>query len=101
MIWQIGDGQKVRIWRDNWLLRNEELKVLGGKGWLGLTRVLSLIDTHGEWDETLIHRIFLSIDADAIFLLNYRVGVRKISWLGNMRIMGYSLFRVHMGLVFG
>jgi hypothetical protein len=27
LIWQIiGDGRKVRIWQDNWLLRKEELK---------------------------------------------------------------------------
>ena len=32
LIWRIGDGRLVRIWRDNWLPREEELKVIGDKG---------------------------------------------------------------------
>jgi hypothetical protein len=32
VIWRIGDGRSVRIWRDNWLLRSEELKVIGPRG---------------------------------------------------------------------
>jgi hypothetical protein len=69
MIWRIADGQKVRIWRDNCLPRKEELKVLGDKGQSRLIRFSSLIDAHGEWDETLIRMTFLPIDAEAILLI--------------------------------
>jgi hypothetical protein len=56
----------VRIWRDNWLPRQEELKVVSDKGRSRLVRVSSLIDDQGRWDEGLIRRNFLPIDAEVI-----------------------------------
>jgi hypothetical protein len=66
LIWRIGDGRKVRIWRDNWLLRKEALKVFTDRGRSRLIRVSSLIDDLGGWNEGLIRRTFLPINADAI-----------------------------------
>jgi hypothetical protein len=65
LIWRIGDGKTVHIWRDNWLPRKEELKVLGEKGRSRLIRVSSLID-QGGWDEGLLRRTFPPIDVEAI-----------------------------------
>jgi hypothetical protein len=78
LIWHIGDGKIVCIWRDNWLPRKEELKVLREKGRSRLIRVSSLID-QGRWDEGLLHRTFPPIDAEAI------------SWPGKMKVMDYFL----------
>jgi hypothetical protein len=66
MIWRIGNGRSVRIWRDNWLPRLEELKVVSDKGRSRLVRVSSFIDDQGHWDEGLIHRTFLPIDTKVI-----------------------------------
>jgi hypothetical protein len=66
MIWRIGNGRSVRIWRDNWLPRLEELKVVSDKGRSRLVRVSSSIDDQGHWDEGLIHRTFLPIDTKVI-----------------------------------
>ena len=31
IIWRIGDGENIRIWRDNWLPKNYVLKPIQGK----------------------------------------------------------------------
>jgi hypothetical protein len=84
LIWHIGDGKTVCIWRDNWLPRKEELKVLGEKGRSRLIRVSSLID-QGRWDEGLLHRTFPLIDAEAI------------SWPSKMKVMDYFWCKVLTG----
>jgi hypothetical protein len=66
MIWRIGNGRSVRIWRDNWLPRQVELKVVSDKGRSRLVQFSSLIDEQGRWDEGLIHRTFLPIDTEVI-----------------------------------
>jgi hypothetical protein len=53
----------VRIWRDNWIPRAEELKVIGPRGRSRLNRVSSLL-RNGQWDEALVRKTFPSIDAD-------------------------------------
>jgi hypothetical protein len=65
LIWCIGDGKTVRIWRDNWLPRTEELKMLGEKGRSRLIRVSSLID-EGGCDKGLLRHTFPPIDVEAI-----------------------------------
>jgi hypothetical protein len=66
LIWRIGDGRSVRIWQDNWLMRTDELKVIGPKGQSRLNWVSSLLNGDGKWDETLVYRTFLPIDAEVI-----------------------------------
>jgi hypothetical protein len=65
LIWRIGGGRSVRIWRDNWIPRAEELKVIGPRGRSRLNRVSSLL-RNGQWDEALVRKTFPSIDADRI-----------------------------------
>jgi hypothetical protein len=75
MIWRIGDGRPVRIWRDKWLPRGEELKVIGDKGRSRLIRVSSLIDIHGNWDEALVRKTFPPIDIEV--MLNIKLSQRR------------------------
>jgi hypothetical protein len=59
LIWRIGNGENVKIWKDPWLPRGTTKKpVTPGKSCL-LTRVSDLIDpTTSEWDEKLVRDIF-------------------------------------------
>ena len=66
LIWRVGDGRSIRIWRDNWIPRATEFKVIGPRGRSRLNRVSSLLDEHGTWDEALVRRTFPPIDADVI-----------------------------------
>lgn len=66
MIWRIGNGESVRIWRDNWLPRSTSLKPIGPRGRSRLIRVSSLLDQYGAWDEAAVWANFAPIDASTI-----------------------------------
>jgi hypothetical protein len=38
LIWRIGDGSKVNIWRDSWIPRDYNLKVSSGKVMRGFAK---------------------------------------------------------------
>ena len=77
MIWRIGNGASVRIWRDNWIPRSSTLKPLSPRGRSRLNRVSSLLDQHGVWDESKIRATFAPIDVEAI--LRIRTSPRQES----------------------
>jgi hypothetical protein len=66
LVWRIGNGEKVRIWRDSWLPRSSYGKILSPKGRCRLRRVSELIDSNGRWNEALVRATFLPIDVDVI-----------------------------------
>jgi hypothetical protein len=61
VIWRIGNGKKVRIWRDNWLSRDGGLKITGKKKKSRLKWVSSLFGngTNG-WNENLVQSFFFT-----------------------------------------
>ena len=66
-IWQIGNGEKVKIWEDPWLPKGSTRKPATPRRSRVLTRVSELVDpTTREWDEQLIRDIFWPQDADEI-----------------------------------
>jgi len=67
VIWRIGNGEKVKIWEDNWLPKGSTRKPATPRRSCLLTKVSELIDPlTGEWDEQLIRDIFWPQDADEI-----------------------------------
>jgi hypothetical protein len=63
----VGDGENIRIWRDNWLPRNHSLKPLQGKTRARHRRVNQLtVSGSNCWNEHLIRKIFYQHDADLI-----------------------------------
>ncbi|KAK1642877.1 hypothetical protein QYE76_060682 [Lolium multiflorum] len=66
-IWRIGSGAMVKIWRDNWLPRADNMKLSGMRGRCRLKWVSQLIDPETyTWDEVVIRRHCFQHDADAI-----------------------------------
>jgi hypothetical protein len=71
IVWRIGDGKNIRIWRDNWLPRNLALKAQPGKTNDRHRRVNQLVnESTGTWNTQLIHKIFYPHDANVILQLN-------------------------------
>nr|XP_051205578.1 uncharacterized protein LOC127319648 [Lolium perenne] len=66
-IWRVGSGSMVKIWRDNWLPRADNLKLSGMKERCRLKWVSQLIDpaTH-TWDEATIRQYCFPHDGEAI-----------------------------------
>ena len=75
MIWRIGNGESVRIWRDNWIPRSSSLKPFSARGRSRLIRVSSLLDERGTWNVATVWANFLPIDARAI--LSIRTSLRR------------------------
>lgn len=64
LIWRIGDGTKVRIWRDRWIPRESSLMLAGAAGRCRLRWVSQLIKQDDRsWDADLIWRICNPFDA--------------------------------------
>jgi hypothetical protein len=66
IIWRIGNGTSVRIWRDNWLPRNIGLKFTSGRKSSRLIKVKSLIGPDQKWNEDLVNKTFSPHDAEQI-----------------------------------
>jgi hypothetical protein len=92
IVWRIGDGNNIRIWRDNRLPRDMALYAHPRKPINRYRRVSQLADAStGTWNAQLIHKIVYPHDADVILRLNPLDTSRKVFWLGIMKAMGYSL----------
>jgi ribonuclease HI len=67
IIYRIGNGNKVNIWRDNWLPRDYNLKVSQGKTRTRIRRVNQLLAPDGKsWNEALVRDVCYSSDVDWI-----------------------------------
>jgi hypothetical protein len=62
LIWHIGNGQSIRIWRDQWIPRPVSYKPVSAKRRCRLRFVSELIDQHGEWKEDLLNQYFIPMD---------------------------------------
>jgi hypothetical protein len=69
-IWRIGSGSMVKIWRDNWPPRVDNLKLSGMKERCKMKWVVQLIDpAMNSWDEATIRQYCLHQDAEVILQL--------------------------------
>jgi hypothetical protein len=83
LVWRIGDGKNIRIWRDNWLPRNFALKPQQGKTRCRYRRVEQLVDNiSGTWNHDLVQKLFYQQDADTILQLNApeKHGTDSVAW---------------------
>jgi hypothetical protein len=77
VIWRVGNGEKIQIWRDNWIRRNGSLKITGKKKNTRIKRVKELFGngTNG-WNEDLVNSLFYPHDAEEV--LKIRVGPNQV-----------------------
>jgi hypothetical protein len=86
MVWRIGDGRTVRIWRDNWIPRPCNLKPIGQARACRIRRVEHLIDQESKaWDETILRRYFYKCDVEEILKIKISVQTWRIGLRGIMK----------------
>ena len=71
VIWRVGDGSSINIWRDNWLPRNTGLKISAKRHNTRLRWVSDLfLSGRKVWDENLIKYLFYPHDAEEILKIH-------------------------------
>lgn len=84
--WTIGNGRKVRIWKDNWLPIHSNFKVCSPVSVLDEDATVSTLidDELRMWDKRLVDSIFNSFEANIIssMPLSLRQPEDKLSWPG-------------------
>lgn len=61
-LWRIGDGSKVKVWRDNWIPKNEIFKVISVRGGHDQKALVSEFIDHdlGIWKRNMLNSYFES-----------------------------------------
>jgi hypothetical protein len=78
MIWCVGDGDNLNIWKDPWIPRDFSKKPITPRGATLITRVFELIDpVVGGWDYELVKEIFWPEHAKLILALPTHEGMEK------------------------
>ena len=82
IIWRVGGGQDIRIWRDRWLPREPSRQPISLQGTCRLRRVAELLDGEGSWRMDLLRRYFLPADVDIITSIRTSTRVTEdiIAW---------------------
>jgi hypothetical protein len=83
VVWRVGDGASIRIWRDNWLPRPYSMKPIGSTRTCRLRRVSHLIDQrYKTWDEVKVRRYFHQCDVEEIMKikLSPNIDTDWVSW---------------------
>ena len=70
LIWRVGNGKTINIWKDPWIPRGDTRRVITPKGASILQKVEELINPVTEdWDEQLVRDTFYEEDANIILSL--------------------------------
>jgi hypothetical protein len=103
IIWRIGDGSKIDIWRDPWLPREWSRLPITHRGNSLLTKVTKLIDpSTGTWNEELVSQTFLPQDAELILATPVHYDLDDlVAWHFDMKgrfsvRSAYKMFRDHI-----
>jgi hypothetical protein len=76
IIWRVGDGTPIRIWRDPWIPRPHSFRPISVQGKCRLRHVSDLITAQGTWNMQLLHKYFLQVDIDMITQI--KLGARRL-----------------------
>jgi hypothetical protein len=66
IIWRVGNGENIRVWRDPWIPRATEYHPISQQGRCRHRWVSDFLAPDGTWNEQLLNRWFHQIDVDAI-----------------------------------
>ncbi|XP_071679572.1 uncharacterized protein [Lolium perenne] len=82
VIWRIGNGTDVRIWRDPWIPRNDYYKTISPKRRCRLKWVSELLNNDGSWNTNLPQIYFQPMDISEIMKIktSRRNDVDFVAW---------------------
>ena len=67
IIWRVGNGDKIQIWRNNWIPKDSLLKITGQRTGCRLRWVSQLMRRDvRDWDMDLVRKIFHDHDAEEV-----------------------------------
>ena len=85
-VWRVGDGKKIKIWKNRWLLEDNHRSIVTHGPQLLQDCIVDqlIIKPRMEWDSALIDKLFLPYDAEAIknIPLSDRAPSDKFCWPG-------------------
>jgi hypothetical protein len=82
--WCVGNGNKIRIWQDNWIPRERGFKVISPQSVLPDNAKVSDLFSDSGWNSNLVDEVFLPFEAEYIKLISLRGRDRqdKLVWNG-------------------
>jgi hypothetical protein len=82
LVWRVGNGEQIRVWRDPWLPRPHSYRPISEPGDCRLRRVSAFISEHGSWNMQLVRKHFVQADVEVIeqIKLSPRRSVDVLAW---------------------
>lgn len=82
MIWRVGNGERIRTWRDPWIPKGPVFKPVTPKRNCRLNFVADFLNEHGAWNTQLLREHFWPMDVDEILKIRTSPRQRQdfISW---------------------
>lgn len=82
LIWRVGNGQSIRVWRDNWIPRPYSYKPVSIQGRCHIRFVSGLLNDNGSWNLGLLQQYFIPADVYKILKIRAspRLGEDVIAW---------------------
>jgi len=77
LVWRVGNGESIRIWRDPWIPRPMSYRPITVRGTCRLRRVSELLDNNGRWWVDLLQQFFTNPDGEDILSIKKKASVME------------------------
>lgn len=66
LVWRVGNGRSIRVWRDKWISRPYSYKPISPQGRCRIRFVSDLLNQNGSWNYELLNEYFVDADVQEI-----------------------------------
>lgn len=82
LIWRVGNGQSIRVWRENWIPHPHSYKPISSQGRCRIRFVSDLLNSNDSWNVELLHNYFLPTGVAEILKIRAspRLGEDVVAW---------------------